>query len=76
MCFTATFHALIDPVKTAKYASVNETLVGVGSVVAPMLGGVLATHGSALAPFFCCMASLVLCAVLYGACTWKYRNIR
>ena len=76
MCFTATFHALINTDRTAQYASVNETLVGVGSVVAPLLGGFLATRCHALAPFFCCMACLLLCAVLYAAYTWRYRNLR
>ncbi len=76
MCFTATFHALINPDKTAQYASVNETLVGVGSVVAPLLGGLLASRCHALAPFFCCMACLLLCALLYAAYTWKYRNLK
>ena len=76
MCFTATFHALVNPVKTAQYVSVNETLVGVGSVVAPMLGAFLATHCGTLTPFFFSMGCLVLCAVLYGAFTWKYRSIR
>lgn len=76
MCFTATFHALVNPVKTAQYVSVNETLVGVGSVVAPMLGAFLATHCGTRTPFFFSMGCLVLCAVLYGAYTWKYRSIR
>ena len=28
MCFTATFHALVNPLKSARYVSVNELLVG------------------------------------------------
>ena len=45
-------------------------------VVAPMLGAFLATHCGTLTPFFFSMGCLVLCAVLYGAFTWKYRSIR
>ncbi len=75
MCFTATFHALVNSARTARYVAVNETLVGVGSVVAPMLGAFLATYCNLRAPFFCCMGCLVLCAVLYTAYTWKTRNL-
>ncbi|MBP5300816.1 MAG: MFS transporter [Victivallales bacterium] len=75
MCFTATFHALVNPTKSAKYVSVNETLVGVGSVVAPLLGGFLASHCGVRSPFFACMLCLVLCALLYGCFTWRTRRL-
>ncbi len=74
MCFTATFHALVNPLKSARYVAVNEMLVGIGSVGAPMLGGLLASHCSVLAPFFCCLACLLLCAAIYGRYTWRPQN--
>ena len=63
--FTFTFHALINPVKTARYAAGNETIVGLTSTFAPILGGVLAIQtGYAQFPFWLC-GGLILAAMLF-----------
>lgn len=73
-CFTLTFHALIDPAKTAKYASVNETLVGGTAMFAPLLGGALAMRVNAVFPFHLCAALLALGGVFFAAMTWRLRH--
>jgi predicted MFS family arabinose efflux permease len=75
MCFVATFHALVNTEKTPRYVSVNETLVGVGSVLAPLLGGFLASYGG-LVPFFGCLVCLLICGSSYAAFTWKTRFLK
>ena len=76
MCFVATFHALVNTEKTPRYVSVNETLVGIGSVLAPMLGGFLATHGGSQTPFYCSLACLLVCGLSYASFTWKTRFLK
>lgn len=63
--FTFTFHALINPLKTARYAAGNETIVGLTSTFAPILGGVLAMQtGNVHFPFWLCIG-LVAAALLF-----------
>ncbi|MBO4630595.1 MAG: MFS transporter [Lentisphaeria bacterium] len=63
--FTFTFHALINPLKTARYAAGNETIVGLTSTFAPVLGGVLAMQtGNVRFPFWL-GAGLIAAALLF-----------
>lgn len=64
-CTLATYHGMINPGKSAMYLSVNETLVGVGSILAPLIGGALATCGLIRLPFAVCLAACVACAIIY-----------
>ena len=50
--FTFTFHALINPLKSARYAAGNETIVGMTSTFAPILAGLLAMQCGAKFPFW------------------------
>lgn len=73
--FTFTFHALINPVKTARYAGGNETIVGLTSMLAPISGGILAMQtGSMVSPFRLSMG-LLLAAMLsfafFSVRAWK-----
>ena len=74
--FMFTFHALINPVKTARYVAGNETIVGLTSTCAPVLGGVLAMQcGDARVPFLFC-GGLIFAALLFFGCrTWKFRKL-
>ena len=40
--FYLVFHALAHPVKSARYVAINESVVGVGGIIGPMVGGLLA----------------------------------
>lgn len=61
------FHSLVHPSKSAGYVVVNEVLVGAVGVLAPLLGGLLASGGSRDWPFYLA-AAVVLAAsgILYG----------
>ncbi|MBO7147353.1 MAG: MFS transporter [Lentisphaeria bacterium] len=74
-CFMITFHALVNPSKTAKYVSVNETIVGATSMTAPLFGGLLADWTNAIFPFYFCGIMLLVMILLYVSRTWKYRKI-
>ena len=65
--FTYTFHALIDPVKIARNCAGNETIVGLTSTFAPLLGGVLAMQtGEARSPFWLCGGFILAAMVFFG----------
>lgn len=72
-CTLATYHGMITPGKSAMYLSVNETLVGVGSILAPLIGGALSTCGLIRLPFAVCGIACLACAIFYfcGTCTSK-----
>jgi MFS family permease len=40
--FYLVFHALAHPVKSAHYVAINESVVGIGGIIGPVLGGLLA----------------------------------
>ena len=64
--FTFTFHALINPVKTARYAGGNETIVGMTAMLAPIAGGMLAMQsGEMRFPFWLGAAFMLLALVSF-----------
>ena len=73
--FMFTFHALINPVKTARYAAGNETIVGLTATFAPISGGVLAMQtGSVCFPFWLGAALMLAAMLSFGILTiraWK-----
>ena len=72
-CFLATFHGLMNPTKSARYIAVNETIVGLGSMFAPLLGGVLASTGNPVIPFYFCIVALIAAAATYAKGTLRPR---
>jgi len=60
--FYMVFHALVHPVKSARYISINEAVVGVTGIAGPFLGGILADHAGLPAPYLA-TAGLLLGAV-------------
>lgn len=70
--FTYTFHALIDPEKTARNCAGNETIVGLTSTCAPVLGGLLAMQtGEARSPFWLCGGFIFAAMVFFGFCSLR-----
>ncbi|MBO4649520.1 MAG: MFS transporter [Lentisphaeria bacterium] len=65
--FTSTFHALINPVKSARYAAGNETIVGLTSTLAPIFGGLLATLLGPRFPFQLCIGLIAGSALFFAA---------
>ena len=65
--FTSTFHALINPVKSARYAAGNETIVGLTSTLAPIFGGLLAMQLGPRFPFFLCIGLIAGSALFFTA---------
>ena len=70
--FTFTFHALINPLKTARYAAGNETIVGLTSTLAPILGGFLAMQtGSVRFPFWLGAGLIGSALLFFAVCTLR-----
>ena len=44
--FYLVFHALTHPVRSARYVSINESVVGAGGILGPALGGLIMDHWS------------------------------
>ena len=74
LSFDITYHALANVDKSARYASVNETIVGSTSVLAPLAAGMLADSTTAQMPFYALIAALLIAAVIYCRMTWRYRK--
>ena len=64
--FTSTFHALINPVKSARYAAGNETIVGLTSTLAPIFGGLLAMQLGPRFPFHLCIGLIAGSAAFFA----------
>ena len=73
-CFNLTYHALANYTKSAKYAAVNETIVGGTAVFAPIAAGLIADHTTAQMPFYVLIALLIITTIIYCKQTWQYRN--
>ena len=58
--FYLVFHALVHPVHSARYVSINESVVGVTGIIGPAVGGLLADHWGL-------SASYLAAAILVGA---------
>jgi MFS family permease len=59
--FLLVFHSLVHPEKSAKYVAINEVVVGVTGIIAPIIGGWLADLTNSNVPFY---FSAVLAAVV------------
>ncbi len=73
-CFNLTYHALANYTKSARYAAVNETIVGGTAVFAPIAAGLIADHTNAQMPFYVLIAILIITTMIFCKQTWKYRN--
>ncbi len=73
-CFNFTYHALANAEKSARYAAVNETIVGSTSVFAPLGAGLLADHTNAIMPFFAAVLAVAIAMIGHVSLTWKYRK--
>lgn len=75
-CFFFSYHSLANPAKSHRYVAVNEVIVGITSVFAPLGAGILAdATGNSASPFLI-GAVLIFLAVLYQvAATWRYRRL-
>jgi len=60
--FYLVFHALVHPVKSARYVSLNESVVGATGIAGPLIGGLLADHAGLPVPY-AFGAGLVMLAV-------------
>ena len=73
-CFNLTYHALANYTKSARYAAVNETIVGGTAVFAPVAAGLIADHTTAQMPFCLLIAILIITTAVFCKQTWRYRN--
>ena len=71
--FTSTFHALINPEKSARYAAGNETIVGMTSTLAPILAGLSAMWFGASFPFVLGIALLAGAALFF---LWRTLSVK
>jgi MFS family permease len=60
--FYLVFHALAHPSRSAQYVSVNESLVGVGGIIGPVLGGVIADRAG-FGPAYATAAVVLLATI-------------
>ena len=60
--FYLVFHALVHPVQSARYVSINESVIGVTGVLGPVMGGLLADRSGQPASYLL-GAAFVLTAV-------------
>jgi MFS family permease len=58
--FYFVFHSLVHPTRTARYISINETVVGLAAILGPFLGGALADRVNLSAPYLAAMAVLAM----------------
>ncbi len=68
--FYFVFHALSHPIHSARYVSINETVVGAAGIGGPLLGGIIANLVGFTASY------LTAAALACFAATWLYRKHR
>ena len=73
-CYNLTYHALANADKSARYASINETIVGATSILAPLGAGLLAGHTCITMPFYLLPVILLATGIFYCKMLWRYRN--
>ena len=66
--FYLVFHSLVHPENSAKYLSINETIVGITGMLSPVIAGVLARFFNVSLPYFVC-AALVMVIIIIKAIT-------
>ncbi|MBE6379602.1 MAG: MFS transporter [Lentisphaerae bacterium] len=74
-CYNMTYHALANARHSARYAAVNETIVGSMSILAPLGAGFLADTTNARMPFYLLAATTTLTAVIFIRMLWQHRKI-
>ncbi len=61
--FYLVFHSLVHPVKSSRYVSVNEIVVGVATITGPFFGGIIAGSIGADGTFKICALMIFLMAI-------------
>lgn len=62
--FYLVFHSLVHPEHSTRYVAINESVVGLSSLIGPLTAGVLATEGSVTAPYLA-TALLILGTIIF-----------
>jgi len=60
--FYLVFHALVHPLKGARYVSINEMVVGITGMIGPFVGGLLADRSGLAAPYL--FSALLVCGAV------------
>ncbi len=71
--FYLVFHSLVHPEKSAKYLSVNETIVGVTGMFSPVIAGVLANVVNVRLPYLICGALVLVIVIIKAIVMRKVR---
>lgn len=61
--FYLVFHSLVHPLRSSRYVSINEIVVGVASIVGPFAGGIVADLAGADGTFKICALMIFLMAI-------------
>ena len=73
--FYFVYHSLAHPARAGYFVSGNEVIVGVVSMTAPALGGLLADRFTSVAPFICAAGAIALAwAVQFLTVSAEYRR--
>lgn len=62
--FYLVFHSLVHPEHSTRYVAINESVVGLTSLLGPLAAGVLATGGSVTAPYLA-SALLIIGTIIF-----------
>lgn len=71
--FYFVFHSLVHPSKSARYVSINESVVGLVGIIGPLIAGHLADHFQLYTPYFAATAVLAV-AILVQAGIHQYHT--
>jgi MFS family permease len=70
--FYLVFHSLTHPSRSSRYIGINEAVVGVASVVGPLVGGLLAAGFSLSVPFYAAAVLVAATLVFQAAVHVRY----
>ncbi len=62
--FYFVFHSLVHPARSTFYVSINEVVVGVTGIAAPIIGGIIADQTNSAMPFLVMVPLVAVAAVL------------
>jgi MFS family permease len=62
--FYLVFHSLVHPEHSARYLSVNETIVGITGMISPVIGGLVAGSVNVGMPYFACGVLVMLIIII------------
>ena len=74
-CFLFVYHSLANAEKSHRYVAVNEVIVGVTSVFAPLAAGVLADSVNSSFPFLIGAVLIAVVIVYQISATWRLRKL-